>query len=110
VNQEYNGKKRIEQNKHNGEHDQEKAIYLDQKTRETTGKQTTKATSSRLDPKSKETSQTPTHTQEHNGKRAVESIIPLSGMEATPLKWLPAWSKYNTAWASLAANWWMTCH
>eukprot|EP00978_Attheya_sp_CCMP212_P043366 scaffold281666_cov40-Attheya_sp.AAC.1 len=48
VNHKRNGKKRIQQHNHNGEHDQEKRTYLDMKTRETTRKQTTKATSSRL--------------------------------------------------------------
>eukprot|EP00978_Attheya_sp_CCMP212_P049267 scaffold640878_cov173-Attheya_sp.AAC.1 len=41
--------------------------------------------------------------------KAIESIIPSAGMEATLLEWLP-WAEDNVAWASLVANWWTTCH
>eukprot|EP00978_Attheya_sp_CCMP212_P017183 scaffold45596_cov58-Attheya_sp.AAC.6 len=73
VNHKRNGKKRIQQHNHNGEHDQEKTTYLDRKTCETTGKQTTKTTSSHLGPKSEETRETSTHTQEHNGKSHINN-------------------------------------
>eukprot|EP00978_Attheya_sp_CCMP212_P047230 scaffold421275_cov58-Attheya_sp.AAC.1 len=41
--------------------------------------------------------------------KAIETIIPSAGMEATLLEWLP-WAKDNAAWASLVANWWTTCY
>jgi hypothetical protein len=41
--------------------------------------------------------------------KAIESIIPLAGMEATLLELLP-WAEDNTACDSLVTKWWKTCH
>jgi hypothetical protein len=41
--------------------------------------------------------------------KAIETIIPSAGMEATLLEWLP-WAEDNKAWDSLVTTWWKTCH
>ena len=41
--------------------------------------------------------------------KAIETIIPDSGMEAQLNKWLP-WAENKVAWEKLVTNWWKTCH